>query len=412
MEGLALLAIVGATALSFAVSQKWRTRFQRATRAVGLEPKGWESRAAGHLRGFPVEVRLEGSDGRWLTVIEVGGLPSDVSMVADPGAGRIGRALRRGLAAELEIGDPRFDGGFRVRGDERKLRAALDAGARAFACKLSEEVTALRLEGGSLEVRAPGYLAEAHALRVRVNAVLSLAEAMFRGAGPTERLYTNAFGDPLPRVREHSLRVLLDQAEHARRLEAIAEAMEHDQPELRLLAARAAGSSAWPVMAELGQSRLLDPALRRQAIESLPASTPREVRIDVALSAVGKPDTSLAAAAARLAGRSAEPGDLRVESALLALLSRPDDEARFAAISALGRVGTARAVEQLLPFTEGLLTPGGVKHRARTAVRAIQARLTHGEAGAISLAGADPLSGAMSLVDEAAGALSLLATDP
>ena len=390
MEALGILAIVGAAALSAATSRAWRARFRRAARAASLEPAPWESRATGRLRGFPVTVHVEGVDGHWLTVIAVGGLPSDVSVLAD----------RRGpRPGDLTIGEARFDGAFRVRGDERRVRGALSASARSFALHLAGEVAGFRLKGGRLELRLPGYLAEARVLRAQLRAALSLVEAMFRGASPTDRLYANAFDDPSPGVREHNLRVLLDQVDGPRRLEAIARALDHRQPELRLLAARAAGSGAWPVLAELGRSPLLDPALRRRAILALPASTPRAIRVAVALSALGKPDTALAGAAARLAGRSAEPGQARVEEALLALLARDDDASRAAAISALGRVGTARAVVRLLPFTEGILTPAPLKARARAAVRAIQGRLTHGEVGAISLAAGGGPTGLLSLVD-------------
>jgi len=396
MEALALIAIVAAAAVSTAVSQKWRGRFRRAASTIGLTPKSWESRAAGWLRGFPVEVWLEGSDGHWVTVISVSGLPSDVRLV--PRGRRSGRGF--------DIGDPRFDEVFLVSGDERKARAALDGGSRAFAQQQLKALASLRLEGGTCEARVPGYVADAFTLGARVNAVLSLAEGMFRGAAPTERLYNNAFEDAIPRVRENNLRVLLDCAGSSTRGYAVARALEHEQPELRLLAARAEGSPAWPVMAELGQGRFLAPELRRVAIESLPASTPREVRVSVALSALGKPDMGLAAAAARLAGRSGRPGNLPLERGLIALLGREDEAVRAAAIAALARVGTARAVERLLPFTGGLLTSQALKQRARAAVRAIQSRLVNGEAGAITLSVLEEEAGQLSLAADS-GALSL-----
>jgi len=403
MEALALIAIVAAAAVSAAVSQKWRNRFRRAASTIGLTPKEWESRAAGWLRGFPVEVWLEGADGHWTTVISVSGLPSDVRL--QPRGRRSGRASRASRC--FEIGDPRFDEAFLVSGDERKARAALDAGSRAFAQQLLKDVAGLRLEDGTCEVRLAGYVADAFTLGAQVSAVLSLAEGMFRGAAPTVRLYANAFDDAVPRVRENNLRVLLDCAGSSTRADAITRAMDHEQPELRLLAARAEGSLAWPVMVELGQSRFLAPELRRLAIEALPASTPREVRVSVALSAIGKPDTGLAAAAARLAGRSGTPGDRRVERGLISLLGRDDDSVRAAAIAALGRVGTARAVERLLPFTSGLLTSQTLKQRARAAVRAIQARLVNGEAGALTLSEVEGGEGRLSLAADS-GALSLL----
>src|SRR5512140_374903 len=76
---------------------------------------------------------------------------------------------------------------------------------------------------------------------------------------------------------------------------------------------------------------------------------------------------------ARRSQRSAEP-------ALLGLLTHRAEPVRLAAVTALGRIGTIRAVETLLPLTKGVLALGE-KKAARDAIAIIQARLGEAEAG-------------------------------
>lgn len=95
--------------------------------------------------------------------------------------------------------------------------------------------------------------------------------------------------------------------------------------------------------------------------------------------------------AARFATALGRLADPRVEDDLLRLLGRDAEAVQCAAAVALGRPGSVRAVEPLLPLTEALL---------RAAVAAIQARLGDAEAGRLSLV--DDPRGKLSLGENAA----------
>jgi len=87
------------------------------------------------------------------------------------------------------------------------------------------------------------------------------------------------------------------------------------------------------------------------------------------------------------------------ESMLLDLLKADAVAVKVAAAKALGAVGTVRAVEPLLPFTQGLFAAGELKDAARDAVRGIQARLGEVEAGGLSVVDERVGEGGLSLHD-------------
>ena len=68
-----------------------------------------------------------------------------------------------------------------------------------------------------------------------------------------------------------------------------------------------------------------------------------------------------------------EREDPRCEPVLLKLLAHSDGAVRRTAAVSLGLVGTIRAVEPLLPLTQGLLTDGELKRAAFDSIRRIQA---------------------------------------
>ena len=98
-------------------------------------------------------------------------------------------------------------------------------------------------------------------------------------------------------------------------------------------------------------------------------------------------------------------GDATAESALLARLTVESTEARVAVINALGLVGSASAVDDLLPLTHGLAQPGSVKAAARGAIARIQSRLLGAAEGQLSIADLSQKAGTLSLSDTQ-GALS------
>jgi hypothetical protein len=100
----------------------------------------------------------------------------------------------------------------------------------------------------------------------------------------------------------------------------------------------------------------------------------------------------------RLVQGLGDTGDPQWVPLLLEQLESPFDEVQCAAIEALGNVGEMSVVTTIEPFTSGLFRSGAVKARARAAIARVRER-HH----------ARSLPGAMSLADEPAGGLSVVA---
>jgi len=399
-----LLLIV--SALGMVGVQLWMFAFRRLTRSAGLTPSLWNSVARGRLRGVDVEVRLEAVRGGWATTIEVSGVPRDFRLTTLGAGTGVQRAL---LGGGLQTGDSTFDDTFWLRGDEHLMLAAFDHRTRGAVRRLTREVRELKLGAGVLSVRLWWRLPGRDELRAILDTLLELARPLAAGGGPNAevdaRLFHNAFADPNSRVRANNLRVLLERSDGAARADAIAAALHHEQAELRFLGAQATGGVAWQTMAELARDQRNGPALRLAALKHLPpALVPRDIRVEVALSCVGRPDPGLAALAARLLGDAAESGDPRIEATLLGLLERADVEVRLAAAEALGMMGTVGSVAPLLALEAA---GGALATGARRAVRAIQSRAVGAEAGALSMSTPIEDAGALSFAAEE-GALALV----
>jgi hypothetical protein len=229
-----------------------------------------------------------------------------------------------------------------------------------------------RLEGHARQALAPGGLLRA------------LAE--------------NATHDPVPGVRKRNLRHLVERYPSSDETRRAAEGAEGDaDPEMRLLAAVSLGGErASGVLLALARDSGVRSDLRVEAVERLRAARHPAV-FEVARDVAPDADAALAQAAARAL---AELGDARAEPILIQLLGHESLEARSAAAEALGKLGTVRAVEPLLPLTKGLTTSAALKDAARAAVRAIQGRLGVVEAGRVSLTEEEAHAGALSIASE------------
>jgi HEAT repeat protein len=166
---------------------------------------------------------------------------------------------------------------------------------------------------------------------------------------------------------------------------------------IALLAARLPPDRAGPLLVEILKSRTDD--ARRQAIEALghlryaPALGPLVVLLERA-----DPATASAAAAAL-----ASLGDAKSETALLEVLTGTERDVRLAAVRALGKVGTVRAVEPLMRLAESGHADAETRDGVRDAIRAIHSRLHGAEAGQLSLAKSDGQSGWLSVPQPGAG---------
>jgi HEAT repeat protein len=145
------------------------------------------------------------------------------------------------------------------------------------------------------------------------------------------------------------------------------------------------------------------PDLARTAVLAVGAHRSRARLVDVCALAANAPPTGLAQAIAEALGELRDP---RAEDTLLSLVRREEPAVQRAAVAALARVGTIRAVEPLLPLARGLLVDQALKEDARKAVRWIQGRLAGGDAGALSVAEDFEAEGRLSIAS-GGGELSL-----
>jgi len=206
--------------------------------------------------------------------------------------------------------------------------------------------------------RAEGLLADA----------LAVAEALRAPGGHAgERLARIAEADPRPEVRDNALRALLRSVPGPEASRLAGAALASDDPSLRLLGAVALGDF--------------------DALIALAGAADAEVRAE-AIGALIQHDKL---------PRSLEPS-------LIDALGHRDGALRIAAIRALGVIGTARAVEPLLPLVRTGALAGDQGRAAGMAVRKIQSRL-RGEAGGLSLVDSGEGAGGLALAG-AEGALS------
>ncbi len=390
MELLPLLPLLLGLAAALALVNQ-ALAFRRAVRACRLTAGRFASTASGTLSGLPVEVTREPRRGRVL--VSVSGLPAGVRLSPEGPGLAVGKALFGGLIEDHKVGDPAFDAAFIVGGDRHRVFSVLDAESRRLALRAAALVDALTLEDGVLSGTLRARVVSRGALAEALEALLPLAAAL-RSGEHSQGLFQRAFEDPAAGVRYQCLRLVLETAGGELRERAIQQALIHRQPDLRYLAAWAAGDRAWPVMLELAGGHRYPSALRAAAMAQLPEGPPAEDLAEVVRGALGRPDPTLVAAAARLAARL-PPGDGALEELLLGVLARRGDETRAAAVEGLAAAGTARSVAPLLALAEEVGAPRGLRQAARAAARAIQARLTGAEAGALSLS--EVAGGALSL---------------
>jgi hypothetical protein len=119
------------------------------------------------------------------------------------------------------------------------------------------------------------------------------------------------------------------------------------------------------------------PALQRAAVRAVGTSRDESALEALCALAEGCADAALGE---ELAGALARLGGSRVEGALLSLLACEPAQIKRAAAEALGKVGTIRAVEPMLPLAKGVLS-GAAGAAAREAIRSIQERLGDAPAG-------------------------------
>jgi hypothetical protein len=327
-------------------------------------------------------------------------------------------------------GDPGFDARVEVRGQPIEVAALLGVRVRSLVLDL--------MSSGHLKVELRNVSwgprdARVHTcgdLAARVRQVIDLARLLrLRPDDIPRRLAENALQDPVLAVRVHNLSMLLDSYPKADSARQTAEtSLGSEAPLLRLRAARFLGTpDATAVLRVLLRAPEVDHKIRLEAMESLANVLPA-IDLPPLLGefVVAKPpDRAMCIAAIRAIGRrkleesistllEAAPdaddetmealadamgalGDPSAERVLLPRLESKVEPTRLAVIRALGHVGTAAAVEPLLPLAKGVLHSAELKSAVREAIERIQERLGGAEEGQLSIAEISDQQGALSL---------------
>ncbi len=264
--------------------------------------------------------------------------------------------------------------------------------ARAFATPAAEIAPAL----AELARSAP----EASTRRRSMELFLAYAS----DGDAREKLLRSALADPDPDVRILAANLDTGEAGVGALREALRDAGLGERRRTRVLIALGHRLPSPELVPDL--ARLLDggtpPGLLRAAIrlagrqrltilEPRIASLAAHPRVEIV--------REVAEALYRIAGEEMEP-------TFIALLARSDDLVRASVIDGLARRGSAAAVEPLLGFVSALPIETRTSRAARSAIDAIQSRLSGAEAGQLSVADAADPHGALSPAEDREGALS------
>lgn len=239
---------------------------------------------------------------------------------------------------DIEVGDAGFDAAVQVLGDDATMVALMDHRTREQVGKQLPDGT--RLSEGTLSYSRQGFWRDVDGMVRRIEILADLGRRLTLAPEDIPaRLSSNATGDPLVAVRLRNLRLLLSSYPGHSAADAAVQAASEDE-------------SVW-------------------------------MRIE---------------AACYLGEEHSE----RIENTLLLQLAREELGVKLEATRALGRIGTVRAVERLLPLTKPMMGTAELRAAARDAIAEIQARAPGAEAGQVSVAEPLDLAGAVSVEMEEA----------
>ncbi len=332
---------------------------------------------------------------------------------------------------EIELGDEAFDRAFFVEGPTRLACALLDAETRKQLLSVNVEGE-LGLADGTLQADMP----DAQLPRL-LPLLLDLCRRFGQPMDLDRRLADNVLRDPEPGVRLRNLLLLSREAPGNRgRIEVFRTACSDTSPRVRLQAAQELGAEGRDVLVGVAESTE-DDASSAKAITILGRALPfertrailiralrrrRQQTAQACLEALGRHGTAaaidtLAKVLTREKGELATTaalalgmtGSAAAEPPLILALGRDTPNLRVAAAKALGRAGSPAAVLPLKEVAERFSDDRDLGGAARQAIAEIQSRARGASPGQLSLTDAD--MGQLSLAQAEAGQLSL-ASDP
>jgi hypothetical protein len=309
--------------------------------------------------------------------------------------------------------------------------ALLDAETRGLLVSVNAE-SRLEIVGGELRAET----SDTH-LQYVLPRLIKLGRRFSQPGDITRRLARNARRDPAAGVRLQSLLLLVRESPgNPRTAEALRRACSDSSPKIRLWAARESGAEGRDVLMQLAGSET-DDDCSAQAVSALGLELPFERTRDILVQALHRRHIQTARACLEALGRSGtatavddlanvmakEKGELAVAAAqalgstgteaaeppLIKALRHDTADVRLAAAKALGRIGSAAAVLPLEEAAESFSHDPELVLATQQAIAEIQSRVPGASPGQLSLAGVE--AGQLSLAPTEAGQLSLT-TDP
>ena len=368
-----------------------------------------------------------GGKGR-ASIVAVRGLAPELGIAR---AGLGSRLMAPLSAGDVEVGDPVFDAAVVLGLGSPGLLCLFDASTRAQVRAVFDAGLDVRITDGELVARLvrPAWRRGDAVVRA-VRRLVDLAHRLEEPTDAAVRLARMATGEPFGSVRRRALRTLVELAPQDPATRDVLRACIRDpEPGIRLDAAWSLAEEGAPVLQALAADPEVDDAIAAEAIDALGAGFALADARAVLTRALGAGRVRSAVAALSVLGRGggaevpgvadvlartegpiavaaagalAVIGGPSVEAPLVAALRVPDPTVAAAAAAALATCGGVASVPEL----KAAETRGGdVRRAARTAIAAIQSRLTGASPGQVSLATGD--AGQVSVVDAADGRLSL-----
>lgn len=383
--------IFGAVVIGLSVVvMTWSDRRGKAShrglaKALGLELSQGDY-VSGAVDGIPVEVfrqRIRRTKNHATYAQMVVGPRGGEGVTIGPTRAEEGprrNALAGVGGAEVQLGLLRFDGRFVLKGEERMVRALLDAEGREVIARAVDEGWDL-VRGAWSFVEGGAYISKAEA---RGRRGLELARWLLKRmenitADPTGALAAVVRNDPEVEVRHRAMWLIADRYAHDESAKTLF-------GELR--------DSADPILRYSSLKGLADrDGLLAMVLES---EVPGEVRGEALATFATLGDERLVLAVSTLLSERSGPPELRraavallaqrpgegAENAAIAALEDPSDEVKAAAVAVLTATGTVKAV----PALSAVDGSRAVEREAREAVLAIQGRIGSELGGALAMA--------------------------
>jgi hypothetical protein len=392
-----------------------RSVYAEASRTLRLRQTWhWSPLRAGGLQGtigpFLVQVRPYRRRNRntfWVrrrrnyeecTLFEVHGVPKHFGfrqqLLGD-------NLIQLAFGEDVQTGDAAFDDAMLVHGEEKPLRAALDAKTRALLIQLFTRPGSGGVRDGSIRLILPVIAQDAGEITVQLRELVSLAERLSAPASTfRSHLAENARHDPNPQVRLRALVALHRYFQGAATEEAIRAALRDPSMEVQAAAARTLPSAE--TLRALTQNTMAPAAVRADCIRALGPlpdhSLSRDALLELlqdraplvrqaALRTLPTLDPQLAknqlptwpspqdpAERLALTEAIARVRTQKAEARLITFAADPDRSVRVAAIEGLGEIGTASALPALRVASGEAFGLTEVSDAARAAIERIEGR--------------------------------------